>query len=497
MNRLLRLGVLAAAPWPLAYACSKPQLARAYPRVTAIRAAYLLAYLAAAAACAVFAPVVLVPFAVIALAGTLAGLWLMRPGTGGSQRLPPGSLSLVPVRQFVDEDFLARQADRVGPVTKTTWPTLDQPVVCVYGLRRAADLLRDDAASLRGVGIAFDPLIPAGFLRNMEPDDHGHYKRLFERALTDDLVEARRPDLKAAAAEALAAMAATNGNGADPRPHLLRATVTAFVPLLLGIEHASPEGRRATEIYDAMGEFLEFRADDSEEGRRYRAIVTELEAILRHGAAQALDALAAGREPMPSVVSAIARVDPEVLDDPNVTGNLVLVLRTASVDVASLLHWILKLLGDHPEWYLRVREDASGDLARRVVLETLRLHQSEFIQRRVLEPVEIEGHTVPAGWFVRLCVRESHRDPEVFADPASFDPDRFAGRRLSRYEYSPFGRLEHRCIGETLTLALAGTFVSELARGYDWTVVRDGPPEFNRYHWRPSRRFRVRLEPRV
>jgi len=243
----------------------------------------------------------------------------------------------------------------------------------------------------------------------------------------------------------------------------------------------SPEGRRAIEIYDAVGEFLEFRSEDSEEERRYRAIVTELEAILRHGAAQALDALAAGREPMPSVVSAIARADPDVLDDPNVTGNLVLVLRTASVDVASLLHWILKMLGDHPEWYLRVREDASGDLARRIVLETLRLQQSEFIQRRVLEPVEIEGHTVPAGWFVRLCVRESHRDPEVFADPASFDPDRFVGRRLSRYEYSPFGRLEHRCIGETLTLALAGTFVSELARGYDWTVVRDGPPEFNRY----------------
>jgi cytochrome P450 len=497
VRRLLRLGVLAAAPWPLAYACSRPQLARAYPGTTAVRAAYLLAYVAAAVACAVFAPVLLVPFAVVALAGALVGLWLMRPGSGGSQRLPPGSLSLVPVRQFVDENFLARRVDRAGPVTKTTWPTLDQPVVCVYGLRRAADLLRDDAASLRGVGIAFDPLIPAGFLRNMEPDDHRHYKRLFEQALTDELVEARRPDLEAAAAGALAAMATADGDGADPRPHLMRATVSAFVPLLLGVEAASPEGQRAVEIYDGVGEFLELRPGDSEEEQRYRAIATELEGIIRLGAAQARDALAAGREPAPSVVSAIARTDPGALDDRNVTGNLVFVLRTASVDVASLLHWILKMLGDHPEWCLRVREDGSGDLARRIVLETLRLHQSEFIQRRVLEPVEIEGHSVPAGWFVRLCVRESHRDPEVFADPASFDPDRFAGRRLSRYEYSPFGRLEHRCIGETLTLALAGSFVSQLTGGYEWTVVRDGPAEFNRYHWRPSGRFRVRLEPRA
>jgi len=93
-------------------------------------------------------------------------------------------------------------------------------------------------------------------------------------------------------------------------------------------------------------------------------------------------------------------------------------------------------------------------------------------------------------------VRESHRDPQVFPDPLSFCPDRFVDRRLSRYEYSPFGRLEHRCIGETFTLALATCFVSKLVRGYEWAVVQDGPAEFNRYHWRPSRRFRVRLEPR-
>ena len=130
------------------------------------------------------------------------------------------------------------------------------------------------------------------------------------------------------------------------------------------------------------------------------------------------------------------------------------------------------------------------------MLETLRLHQSEFIQRRALRPLEIDDYRVPAGWFVRMCVRESHRDPAVFADPDAFDPDRFAGRRFSAYEYSPFGRLEHRCIGVSATLALAGCFVAALADGYDLSVVRDGPHEFNRYHWRPSRRFRVRLAPR-
>jgi cytochrome P450 len=497
VNRLLRLGVIAAAPWPLAYACSRPQLVRAYPRAAAVRVLYLGLYVATAVACAVLLPWLLVPFGVVAAVGALAGLWLMRTGAGRARGLPRGSLSLVPVRQFVDQDFLAKQVRRVGPISKTTWPTLGEPVVCVHGLRRSADLLREQAPRLGGVGIAFDPLIPAGFLRNMEPDDHRHYKRLFEQALTDEIVAARTPEIDAAVEEALAAIAASNAHGADPRPQLLRATVTAFMPLLLGVEADSPEGARAVELYEDLGEFVEFPSAASEQGRRCVATAAELQGILGQSARQALDALAAGVEPPPSAVSALARSHPEALDDPTVTGNLVFVLRTASVDVASLLHWILKLLGDHPEWCLRVREDDSDDLARRIVLETLRLHQSEFIQRRVLEPVEIDGYEVPAGWFVRLCVRESHRDPEVFEDPLSFDPDRFAGRRLSRYEYSPFGRLEHRCIGETLTIALATRFVSALSNGYDWSVAQDGPAEFNRYHWRPSGRFRVRLEPRL
>src|SRR5581483_4721873 len=247
VHRLLRLGVLAAAPWPLAWACWKPQLVRAYPRRAAVRAAYLAAYASAVGASAVFLPLLLVPFGVAAAVGALTGLWLARPSSGRSRRLPPGSLSLVPVRQFVDEDF------RWGPISKTTWPTVNQPVVCVHGLRLAADILRDHSSRLTGIGIAFDPLIPAGFLRNMAADSHRHYKRLLEEALTDDLVDAQLPTITLSVDEALTAIAAENCRGADPRAHLIRATVTALVPLLLGVDRDSAEAAAAAEIYESMG----------------------------------------------------------------------------------------------------------------------------------------------------------------------------------------------------------------------------------------------------
>ena len=495
MRRLVRLGVLVAAPWPLAYACATPALVRAYPRRTIVRVLYLTAYVAAAVLCAVLLPLLLVPFAVVATAGTVAGLWLMRPSAGRSDGLPPGSLSLVPVRPFVDEDFVNRRIHRWGAVTKATMPTLSTPVVCVHGLRRSAEILRD-SSRLGPVGIAFNPLIPSGFLRNMAPNDHRHYKRLFQNALTDAVVEAHLADFDTAVRDALAMLASRGVGGVDPRPYLLRATVAAFGPLLLGIEPGSAEAARTVEIYEDMGEFFEPPPDDSERRRECLAAVDELDRLVHHSAARALSALDDDRESMPSVVGEIARSEPEALDDPNVTLNLVLLLRTSSSDVAGLLHWIAKTLGEHPEWCRRVGDAEGSDLARRIVLETLRLHQSEFILRQALEPLEVDGYSVPAGWFVRMCVRESHRDPAVFAAADVFDPDRFAGRRYSAYEYAPFGRLEHRCIGVTATLALATIFVSRLCADYDWAIVRDGRAEFNRHHWRPSRRFRVRLTPR-
>jgi len=73
VHRLLRLGVLAAAPWPLAYACATPALARAYPRKTAIRVLYLTAYVAAGVLCAVLVPLLLLPFAMSPPQGRLWG----------------------------------------------------------------------------------------------------------------------------------------------------------------------------------------------------------------------------------------------------------------------------------------------------------------------------------------------------------------------------------------------------------------------------------------
>ena len=165
------------------------------------------------------------------------------------------------------------------------------------------------------------------------------------------------------------------------------------------------------------------------------------------------------------------------------------------------------MLADHPAVVVAARAElASSDAVdgpagrdsryTRIVLETLRLEQSEHIYRRTTSSVTVADRTIPAGWIVRVGVHEAHRDPTVFERPDMFDPDRFLGRSYAKDEFSPFGAHRLACLGEQVTLAVARTFTEELVTGFDLETTRDGPAELGSWgHWAPSSRWRLALIP--
>ncbi|MFN8027802.1 MAG: cytochrome P450 [Acidimicrobiia bacterium] len=161
--------------------------------------------------------------------------------------------------------------------------------------------------------------------------------------------------------------------------------------------------------------------------------------------------------------------------------------------------WALWHVAAQPEWRARLRASGvHGEDTDRFVSEVLRLDQSEFVMRRATAPIDHEGPAgrivVPAEWYVRVCTREIHRDDRGFADPARFDPDRFAvegGVGNSRAVYAPFGIDHHACLGERLTRTFAQSFVFEAAH-WELRTVTDGPTEMSRArHWAPSTRWRL------
>jgi cytochrome P450 len=282
----------------------------------------------------------------------------------------------------------------------------------------------------------------------------------------------------------------------DPRPALERFTITSMGRLFLGVEPATDDHATIQALYARPGPLYWMGGLDGPRGAELRRAAEQMAEMVRRRARIPPDQPDGSFEPTGSLLSEIVHEHDEAVDDPNVVLNLVFLLANASRDVTGLMHWVVKMLGDHPSWIACVRaENGSGDLSRRIVTETLRLAQSEYLSRRAVDSFELDGFVVPKGWYVRVCVNEAHRDASVFPDPDTFDPDRFRARRYSRDEYAPFGMLNHACLGASATLRVAATFVEELSRVYDLEVVRDGPPFNDGFHWRPSERHRVRLIP--
>jgi len=110
-----------------------------------------------------------------------------------------------------------------------------------------------------------------------------------------------------------------------------------------------------------------------------------------------------------SFASELGLAQPDAAEDETVLRNLAYILQTGSHDLGGLCVWLVKLLADHPDWAAIVRDEAATlpgvhglDAAERIVLETLRLRQSEYLARRAESALTFDGHTIPAGWLVRV-----------------------------------------------------------------------------------------------
>lgn len=485
----MEAGILAALAWPAVYAASSRAFRRVFP-FDALRIGFAaVAYLAAVAGTAVMAPGWLRPLSIPAAVVLAVLLWRARPGYGVASGLPPGSLLPFAVRPWSDPEFYAKQAARYGDVFKTS--QFGRPMICVVGLERANRLLLEHDEQLVAPPLPFNRFIAGGYLRYLPEATHADYRRIFRSLFHSEVMTQAEPRLGAIFGSGLRDMAeeSARAGAVMVKPAVMRMMFAAWADLFYGIDAADAAFPRLKQ---------RFRTIDARKARwsspqRVTAALADIEGMLR--------ARVATFDPdaRPScLLGALLRTDPDALADRTVLGNLIYIMQITWGDVTGLLLWVLKMLSDHPEWRARLAREGSRDLATRVVLETLRLEQSESRYRRALADIELDGFRIPKGWLVRMCIRESHRDAAVFENPLAFDPDRFAARSYTRAQYAPFGAFRLACIGESITSAAAARFALELTGGFEWEVVEDGAPQLSSWvHNAPHPRLSVRLAPRV
>jgi cytochrome P450 len=172
----------------------------------------------------------------------------------------------------------------------------------------------------------------------------------------------------------------------------------------------------------------------------------------------------------------------EGLGDLQVRDEAITMLLAGHETTSTLLSWVFHVLGQRPDLEARLHaevDDVLGDgpmtfeqigrlaYARRVIAETLRLYPPGWlVSRRTNEPVTLGGLALPAGASVLFSPYSLHRDPGLYADPDSFDPDRWLPERakdIPRPAFIPFGAGNRVCIGEEFAWMEAIIVVATIA----------------------------------
>jgi len=118
---------------------------------------------------------------------------------------------------------------------------------------------------------------------------------------------------------------------------------------------------------------------------------------------------------------------------------------------SSTLAWAFERLLRNPDVLERTRaevlageDDAYLDA---VIKETLRLRPPvPVVVRRLLRPMTLAGHELPAGTTVAPCIHLVHRDPRTYPEPRRFRPERFGEQPPGTYTWIPFGGGVRRCL---------------------------------------------------
>jgi cytochrome P450 len=443
--------------------------------------------------------------AAVGLGLIMTAAWMRsRPSHGRLRRLPPGSLGIGASLDALDNQrFYLDQAERFGPVFKTS--EFGYPVICVIGLSRIRTILAENPTAFAGTRFTrpYNQWIPRGVIRYMDRGTHQEYAPRFRSMYGSLELAQAAPVLRniyRRHLDRLVADTERRPEGVPVHGYVRRAMLEAIGYVLYGLAPGDPR----TDLLERCMPLLNgpFRRK-----RGWQGATTAAMDCFRDVMKEQLSVGDLGRDGFRPALRILIDARADALEDPTIAGNFVLVSQIAYGDLTGLHMWIFKKLCDHPDALERLRsghrvEVATGaepDPAVRIVKETLRMEQSEFLFRFVTRTFEFQGMRIPAGSRMRFCIHESHRDPDTFPDPDRFDPDRFARRTFSRDEYAPFGLDAHGCMGSQIAHFLGGMFVGELA-SYDWRVGHDGPAEMagnrHREHWRPNPALRVTMSSR-
>ena len=91
--------------------------------------------------------------------------------------------------------------------------------------------------------------------------------------------------------------------------------------------------------------------------------------------------------------------------------------------------------------------------------------------------------TIRKGDRVLIDHWSRNRDPKIFSDPLTFEPDRWKSKGINtfnQYEYGVFNIAPRVCLGKSFAMTEAKVFAFHFLRSFDFEAIGDGRPVIQR-----------------
>ncbi|KAH9620564.1 hypothetical protein KSS87_003311 [Heliosperma pusillum] len=191
----------------------------------------------------------------------------------------------------------------------------------------------------------------------------------------------------------------------------------------------------------------------------------------------------------------LQKSEPDVYTNDMIKG-LVQVLLLAGTDTsAGTIEWALSLMLNNPASLKKAQDEIDRHVGhdrlfeeselthlpylRCIIYETLRLYPAGplLIPHESSASCTVGGYTIPPGTMLLINVWAIQNDPNLWAEPKEFIPERFEGVEREdermKYKFMPFGLGRRACPGEGLAMRMVGLMLGLLLQCFDWE--RPGP----------------------
>ena len=319
------------------------------------------------------------------------------------------------------------------------------------------------------------PLVGDHSLLLLDGARHMHHRRLMAPSFHGERMQAYGQVMREVADHSIETW--PTGRTFPIHSHMQDITLDIILRTVFGVDEGPELGR----LRSCLAEMLSLAANPIRlipwfqgvinlftKGKELKQLMDEIDELLYAQIAYRRKEGGIGREDILSLLIEARDEDGQPMTDWELRDEMITMLVAGHETTATSLAWTFHRILERPDVMEKLQAElqavlGSGPVEAQhiakleyldaTIKETQRVHPIVPIVARLShEPVYIGGQDLPAGVMIAPCIYLTHHNPDVWPDPYRFDPDRFYGKRVSPYDFFPFGGGIRHCIGAAFAM---------------------------------------------